>query len=897
MERKDRDTIDDSPRRHEDGGYVEGGIEKSSKNFTRDKDRKKSSRGEDRDRDHRNKDKERSKRTSEDITKNLEKNQDEHIDKERGKDRTRDSKLKDKDHDREKMRDKEREHDKDRKDRGKEKEREREREVDKERGKEKSRDRDRDREKERDRTKEKEREKYSDREKEREFDKDRDRERGREKIREREKEADHDKERLRDKDRVGKRSHEEDHDRAKDDIAEMRYANDRDNNGIKQPRVSFGEVEQRVSSGGHANSSELQGRILKMKEERLKKDSEGGSEVLSWVSKSRKLAEKKNADKEKAKQLSKVFEEQDNIVQGESEDEEQREHATDNLAGVKVLHGFEKVMEGGAVVLTLKDQSILADGDINEEVDMLENVEIGEQKRRNEAYKAAKKKTGIYDDKFNDDPASEKKMLPQYDNAASDEGLTLDERGRFTGEAEKKLEELRKRLQGTSTGNRFEDLNSSGKISSDYYTQEEILKFKKPKKKKSLRKKEKLDLDALEVEAVSAGLGVGDLGSRNDGRRQAIREERERSEAEMRSSAYQSALAKADEASKSLQLEQTLASKLDEDENPVFVDDDEELFKSLERARKLALQKQKEEVSGPQAIARLATASTTNNQVVDDSIGESQENKVVFTEMDEFVWGLQLDEEAHKPDAEDVFMDEDEAPVTSDQEKKDEVSGWTEVNDTSNDDNSVNETKEDVVPDAIIHEVPVGKGLSGALKLLKERGSLKESVDWGGRNMDKKKSKLVGIMSNDDVSNNERFKNIRIERTDEFGRIMTPKESFRKLSHMFHGKGPGKGKQEKRMNQYLEEMKLKQMKNSDTPSLSVERMREAQAQLKTPYLVLSGHVKPGDAGDLRSGFGTVEKNLPGGLTPMLGDKKVEHFLGIKRRAEPGNSSTPKKPKT
>lgn len=52
-------------------------------------------------------------------------------------------------------------------------------------------------------------------------------------------------------------------------------------------------------------------------------------------------------------------------------------------------------------------------------------------------------------------------------------------------------------------------------------------------------------------------------------------------------------------------------------------------------------------------------------------------------------------------------------------------------------------------------------------------------------------------------------------------------------------------KQEKRMRQYQEELKVKQMKNADTPSLSVERMREAQAQLKTPYLVLSGHVKPG----------------------------------------------------
>lgn len=74
---------------------------------------------------------------------------------------------------------------------------------------------------------------------------------------------------------------------------------------------------------------------------------------------------------------------------------------------------------------------------------------------------------------------------------------------------------------------------------------------------------------------------------------------------------------------------------------------------------------------------------------------------------------------------------------------------------------------------------------------------------------------------------------------------LTPKEAFRIISHKFHGKGPGKMKQEKRMKQFYEELKLKQMKSSDTPSMSVERMREAQALNKTPYLVLSGHVKAG----------------------------------------------------
>ena len=54
------------------------------------------------------------------------------------------------------------------------------------------------------------------------------------------------------------------------------------------------------------------------------------------------------------------------------------------------------------------------------------------------------------------------------------------------------------------------------------------------------------------------------------------------------------------------------------------------------------------------------------------------------------------------------------------------------------------------MPYETIHEVAVGKGLSGVLKLLKERGTLKESIEWGGRNMDKKKSKLVGIVDDDE---------------------------------------------------------------------------------------------------------------------------------------------------
>lgn len=207
--------------------------------------------------------------------------------------------------------------------------------------------------------------------------------------------------------------------------------------------------------------------------------------------------------------------------------------------------------------------------------------------------------------------------------------------------------QLRRRIQGVSTSNYTEDLSSSGKISSDYYTHEEMLQFKKPKKKKSLRKKEKLDLDALEAEALSAGLGAGDLGTRNTRETQAIREEKEKSETERRNSAYQSAYAKADEASKALRMEQTLTVQSEEDGSLVFGDEDEDLYRSLEKARKLALKKQDEAMpSGPQAIAALAstTASNQNLESQNAAVGELQENKIIFTEMEEFVSGLQLDD-------------------------------------------------------------------------------------------------------------------------------------------------------------------------------------------------------------------------------------------------------------
>ncbi|XP_039818928.1 SART-1 family protein DOT2-like isoform X2 [Panicum virgatum] len=767
-------------------------------------------------------------------------------------------------------RERDRDKDKDSKHRDRDKEPERDRGRDRDRAKDRERDRGKDREKEPERERDKERERR-DRDKERSRNRDKDKDKVERGDRERE-------DREREKSR-GKGRGEDDVDLSKDD------------EGDHKPTVdASGEAEQPATA-------ELRDRIARAKEERLKDKKEGGilgsddgaSEILSWVGKSRKLDEKRQAEKEKALRLARALEEQDNILadNGDDDDEEEEDKQVgDHLSGVKVLHGLDKVLEGGAVVMTLKDQSILADGDINEEADTLENIEIGEQKQRDEAYKASKKK-GTYDDKFNEDSSSKKSILSHYDDPMEDEGVTLDEGGRFTGEAEKKLEELRKRIEGGHVQKKTEDLTSTTKVSTDYFTPDEMLQFKKPKKKKSLRKKEKLDLDALEAEAIASGLGAADRGSRNDARRQSAREEEQKADAEKRSSAYEAAIAKAEEASRALRPEKIRPSKPAEEEL-VFGDDYEDLQKSLEQARKLALRKQ-EEAAGPLAVVELATA-TRGQEGADTTEGDSQQNKVVITEMEEFVWGLQLNQETRKPEDDDVYMDEDDDAMPSDNLVKDDTNGLAAMDEDAHAEKSVKVDEEEIKPDEVIHEVAVGKGLAGALKILKERGSLNEGTDWGGRTTDKKKSKLVGVEDGP--------KDIRIERTDEFGRVMTPKEAFRDLSHKFHGKGPGKMKQEKRQKKYQDDMKTKRMKSSDTPLMAAEKMREAQARNQTPYLILSGNAKTSQASDT-SGFATVEKEQPGSLTPMLGDKKVEHFLGIKRSAKPGSlpPPVPKKPKS
>ena len=91
-----------------------------------------------------------------------------------------------------------------------------------------------------------------------------------------------------------------------------------------------------------------------------------------------------------------------------------------------------------------------------------------------------------------------------------------------------------------------------------------------------------------------------------------------------------------------------------------------------------------------------------------------------------------------------------------------------------------------------------------------------------------------------DVDKRDPAPNLRLDYLDEYGRPLTPKEAFRQMSHKFHGKKPGKNKQEKRIKQLKEEMKRKGMSSVDTPNMTVQAMKSEQERTQQAYILLSG---------------------------------------------------------
>lgn len=548
-------------------------------------------------------------------------------------------------------------------------------------------------------------------------------------------------------------------------------------------------------------------------------------DTKNWIDKTRQLeAEKKKAE-ERAKMLDQLDEEFGigNLVKEEMHAARNTAYTNKNLKGLKVEHNIEKFEEGKTVILTLKDQGVLDEGE-----DVLVNVNITDEERyqRNILNKTKKPGYDAYDDdNFDEFGFPKKTILEKYDEEIEGEKKDTFVLGTNISKEIKqnKLDYVKQRL----ANKRLETLQmAEPKLASEYYNEQELTKFKKPKKKvRKIRKKLKAE-DLIPEDNDY----LRDLGSRRSKRTEDVKENDTLDVDDL-----------------GAPVEDLSGIKLEEDDKEL------ELQLALKKAQRL---------KESQASSIEKVAETLKQEPVGSE--ENQSGNIVLNATAEFcrtlgdipTYGLAGNREENDQELMDFEMDGVKEEPPTNEEEDDGRGAWNTVHlDES--------TSEPVAMEAAIldAEPSLGHGVGGALKLAMSKGYLQkedssrpsasrfahlqaqnysiEDKTYGDDDKFGRRDRFNGPTS--EFKEKDGFKpNVKLEYIDDDGHVLSAKEAFRYLSHKFHGKGPGKNKVEKRMKKAEQEVLMKRMSSTDTPLGTLNLLQAKQKETQSPYIVLSG---------------------------------------------------------
>ncbi|XP_074549252.1 U4/U6.U5 tri-snRNP-associated protein 1 [Halichoeres trimaculatus] len=632
-------------------------------------------------------------------------------------------------------------------------------------------------------------------------------------------------------------------------------------------------VAETINPVAIAHQKEMREKLAAMKEKRILNQKLGKVKTLAeedwlddtaaWVERSRKMAKEKEMAEKRAKLLEEMDEEfgVSSLVEEDFAQRRNEAYTSRDLKGLKVQHKVESFSEGQTVILTLEDKGVLA-----EEEDVLVNVGMVDKEKAEKNVELKKKKPDYkpYEEEESvDDMVTFKShsVLSKYDEEIDGEkkkSFRLNVGGFADGERERELQAMRESLRNQAQSLEMPALT----IASEYYTPQEMVGFKKTKRRvKKIRKKEKQSIaDELRLDDTRSS----DFGSRTRGRGRKREDEDgdEVKEEEEEGKMTQNIPLLSDD----IRTAEMDISDEDDDDftsmEPAVLEEDEaeqELQKQLEKQRKLK-QKQLLKDSGEKVAEQIKVLTKGNNEN-----DPEKKNNIVFNATSEFcralgdipTYGLSGNREDQE-DMMDFEQEEEKDDAGGSDSELDENVGWS----------TVNLDEEQKQPDfstasaTILDEEPiVNSGLAAALLLCKNKGLLDTQMQKVARVRAPK-----GALPNDNYciedkmgfddkySRREEYRgftqdfkekdgykpDVKIEYVDESGRKLTPKEAFRQLSHRFHGKGSGKMKTERRMKKLEEEALLKKMSSSDTPLGTVALLQEKQKSQKTPYIVLSG---------------------------------------------------------
>nr|XP_014099711.2 U4/U6.U5 tri-snRNP-associated protein 1 isoform X1 [Bactrocera oleae] len=568
-------------------------------------------------------------------------------------------------------------------------------------------------------------------------------------------------------------------------------------------------------------------------------------DVSKWVSRNRRVIDEKREAEKRARMIEEMDAEfgVNDLVEKEKEAARRKAYNDKHLKGLRVEHDMDEFTEGKSVILTLKDKDVL-----DEDEDALINVNLVDEERYRKNVENKKQNPlsygyNVYEEQYDElgNPI-ERGVLEKYDE---DIDGSKKKREFVIGDNLEEQREHRRKLLEIKTklaGKRLETLEDARiELATDTYSEAELTKFKKPKKKvKKLRKKLKIeDLLPLNGEPLEQHLG-----SRRDRNRGA----------------------------ESMDIDDTkdTASQVKMEEA------DDDLERILSKARKL---KQKENIikkSLPIDINSIKDEIKT--EPVDGADGEGgirgADGNIVLNATAEFcrtlgdipTYGMAGNRDEDSNDMMDFETNDGNEDRFNDRHNEPELSHgtWNSVNP----DEVVQPAEFEDIGDnleevAILDEEPdVSAGVANALRLALSKGYLEKEEHNRPSNskMAHLQAKNYSIedksaVEDDKFGRRDRFHagpimefkdkdtfkpNVKLEYIDDNGRILNSKEAFRYLSHKFHGKGPGKNKIEKRLKKMEQEGLMKTMSSTDTPLGTLTMLQQKQKETKTPFVVLSG---------------------------------------------------------
>lgn len=607
----------------------------------------------------------------------------------------------------------------------------------------------------------------------------------------------------------------------KDDLGEF-YHKPAENLSQKNKRE---KLRSRIAE--HKEKRQLQSKYSKVK---TLGESDSDDDAEAWVGKSRQVEQaKKDAEKRE-----KMLEELDaqfgigDVIETEKRERLRNKYTDKDLKGLQVDHDVDSFAEEKTVILTLKDKDVL-DEDVD---DVLVNVNMLDDERYKKNVENSKKKIlyNAYEDQEFDEFGNpkEKSLLSKYDEEIDGAKKSTFKIGsdnsveRKIAVAQSVKEKLaRKKLETIAEKNLV--------IASEYYNEEEMAKFKKPKKKiRKIRTKGKLTADDLEQ---STSTGIEQIGSRRP---------KPKTEPDLDIDDVPSVEIKVEDI------------KLEDEKDDI-------LEKALHKARKI---KQKENIIAD-IIGKTEVKMEPEEEIDTGNIILNATAEFCRTLGDIPTYG----KAGNREETEEIDMDYEND--MKDENSDDEVqiiepTGWNSV-DPNQTMMSANIAPQEV---QILDEEPdVSTGVGAALKLAMSKGYLDkeqnnrpsnsrlahlqaqhysiEDKTYGDDGGDRggggggRRERYSGPIT--DFKEKDGFKpNVKLEYIDDEGHILNSKEAFRYLSHKFHGKGPGKNKIEKRIKKSVQEQLMKKMSSTDTPLGTLNMLQQKQKETQSPFVVLSG---------------------------------------------------------